>query len=499
MKSLKITGILATFSVAEMKEFGKFISSPFFSRGRNVMPVFKAIKKFYPEFNDYRYENKNIFRLAYKDKKFNSTVFRRLVSDLTLLAEEYVRYLWYKSNNISCELALAKGYALKSNYKAMAAPLKKVSDLLQTEPVNQSYFEYCYQLQNMYIQYFQCKDDNYRLHIKNSFDKGEYLVLGFLSRLPQILHDIIASKVSYNIKPAESILDIFIKNFSVAGFLASLGFKKDKNHKLILLYSLLLKLFCDTGSNTENNSVYIESDYRLVFATYTEIFNELDINERYAVGDLLTTFCNLKIHEGMRNFIEYILDLYNFLIRENSLLYGGFIPYQVYIDYIMKSIMLNKTDGIENFINCYQSKLNPTVRKLAYEQSIALLLISKKDFHGSQDILKKTNPFDYKNKCEIRVLQAINYFEMGYFENLEHHIETTVKLLKKNDNITPFRREDFSPFFCYLKRLIRLRAGNTNDFEFAQTIKKINIEKQFVFKNWILEKYSENISVKQNE
>jgi hypothetical protein len=491
LHSLKITEILKTFSVKELKEFEKFISSPFFSRGRNVVPIYKAVKKFYPAFNDKKYNKENIYRLAYKNKKFSSPVFRRLISDLTLLAEEYLRYLWFNSEGIEREIALACGYSRKKKFKLMAPSLKKLSQRLYTMQIDQDYFEYLYQLQCMYVHYYQCTSDNYRLHLRNCIDKGEFLVLNVLSRLAQILHDNFVLKHAYNCDYEENILNAFKDNFSIEGFINMVSRKEGRYNKIINFYSSLIKLYIDAEKKINNKVQEIEDDFMMSFGSLKEIYNELYYSERNLAGVILTTYCTLKINEGLDVFVKHIFELYKFTLQENILLYNGFIPYQIYLDYISKAIFLNKTEDAENFINEYTEKLNPEVKDLAYGQSMAMLMLNKKNFTGSLEILKKIKPFDLKNKCEIRILQAVNFYELGYYDTLEHFIETTLKMLEKNENITIYKRKIYVPFFSYLKKLIKLRYKNTDKIEAELLINNINSEKYFSYKKWLVEKFKE--------
>jgi len=50
LKDSKLIKLLKNFNSEEFKEFEKFVASPFFSRGRDLLPLFKALKPFYPGF-----------------------------------------------------------------------------------------------------------------------------------------------------------------------------------------------------------------------------------------------------------------------------------------------------------------------------------------------------------------------------------------------------------------------------------------------------------------
>ncbi|MBK8983686.1 MAG: hypothetical protein IPM38_15555 [Ignavibacteria bacterium] len=68
MRSLRLVNILKTFTKEEIKEFEKFVASPYFSRGRNLSPFFSVIKKYYPEFYPDQYSAEKIFRELFSGK-----------------------------------------------------------------------------------------------------------------------------------------------------------------------------------------------------------------------------------------------------------------------------------------------------------------------------------------------------------------------------------------------------------------------------------------------
>ena len=56
-----IIQLLSIFSKEEMKEFEKFVKSPFHNNRAEVTRFFDSIKKFYPDFNQKEFTKENIF------------------------------------------------------------------------------------------------------------------------------------------------------------------------------------------------------------------------------------------------------------------------------------------------------------------------------------------------------------------------------------------------------------------------------------------------------
>ena len=104
--------LLNTFSKEEMREFGKFVNSPFHNNRSDVILFFDEIKKFHPGFNKSEFSKENIFSLIFPKKKYQDDVIRRLASNLFKLAEEFCAYnnfrkdKWntYVKHNVSAEV-----------------------------------------------------------------------------------------------------------------------------------------------------------------------------------------------------------------------------------------------------------------------------------------------------------------------------------------------------------------------------------------------------------
>src|SRR5258706_14034499 len=87
IQEINIIRILKTFTGDEMREFGKFVNSPFHNNRSEVRRYFSEIKRFYPSFQQSNFSKEEIFSRIHPDKKYRDDVIRRLSSNLFRLAE----------------------------------------------------------------------------------------------------------------------------------------------------------------------------------------------------------------------------------------------------------------------------------------------------------------------------------------------------------------------------------------------------------------------------
>ncbi len=140
MNNLKLINILRTFSKNEMKEFEKFISSPFFNRGRNYIPFFNQLKKFYPKFEDEKMTPEYIYSKIYPGKKYNKQIIWNMSSSVLAMCEDFLMYVSLRRDKFGRERQVAEEFLerrLSSYYKKK---LNEMESALDSLGIGSAYF-----------------------------------------------------------------------------------------------------------------------------------------------------------------------------------------------------------------------------------------------------------------------------------------------------------------------------------------------------------------------
>nr|MBP9096964.1 hypothetical protein [Ignavibacteria bacterium] len=113
----KIISILKTFTKSEIKEFKKFVASPYFSPGRDLSKYFEVIIKYHPDFEISKEKFlKNYFgKPDDKDGK-QSKILRTLNSDFSKLLEDYLAADSMKNMKFYYNYLLIEGYSHRGLY-----------------------------------------------------------------------------------------------------------------------------------------------------------------------------------------------------------------------------------------------------------------------------------------------------------------------------------------------------------------------------------------------
>lgn len=481
MLQLRITEILSHLNKAELKEFEKFVQSPFFSTGRNIYPLFKELKKYHPSFTNKELTEENLYSRAYGKKEFNNNVFRKLVSDLTTVAEEYIRFRFYSSSEPQRALALSNGYAIINDLDGMKKALQQAEKKLSSLKINHDYFEYMYELEQHYIHYNQNRTDAFTTHGSNAIKRSNNFVMNFLVRLPQQLHDFYVTGEGYYSGSETSIISEFIENVNLEGFLENLKANGDENYEIAALYGYNALLWTSKGN---------EDNFHKTLNLYKLCLDKLDKMDKYILGILMGTFCTKKEIEGNSGLIPVLVELYELMLKENILsgVYGKFIPGLIFADYVSRLVQLNRIEDAENFIMENSSKLLPEAGNRTRNLCNALIYTMKGENERSLKLLNETDTVEIKDKTSLKSLMAINYFELGYYENLLSLIDAAKKFISENKFMVSGRKEFTSAFFNALKKITLLKLNGTDEFT-AKELKEMVANAPYItYRRWLLEK-----------
>jgi hypothetical protein len=482
MKKSRITEIIKHFSKEEIKELKKFCRNPLTSPGRNIFPLLNGYLNYYPNFENVKgYSDENVFKTSYKDKTFNKVIFNKLNSDLITVIEDYISYKEFKSNEIERNLLLIKSYASKNDIKGMLKYLKKTERLINKIKIDANYFKYLRDLNDYYVYYFQASSDSYKLHLKNSVMVFSNMIKYFLTRIPVLVHDLIAIEFAYNYKhnETENFINLFLQGFDIEYFTNKVKNANFAYKEIIMIYAGLLKLFQINCSHEE---------YKNIFKLFKKNLNKFDSNEARSLGIILNTYCSIKLIEGNFEYNKESLKIYNLMLKNNIFIYEGFIPYQIFIDYVSKAFALNNSETILNFIKNYKEQLHPRVKNHTVKLSEALMYILNKDFEKSLKMLSDASMNDVKDKSDIKMLMAINYYELGYYSSLTDLSKSAIKFLESNKQISEKRREILKPFFITLNHLANYHLNKQEAVKLEQYEKEISCMKFIAHKSWLLQK-----------
>ncbi len=463
-----------------MKDFEKFISSPFHNRGRNYVPFFNQLKKFYPKFDDNRMTPEYIYSKIYPGKKYNKQILWNMTSSMLAMSEDFLIYVSLKRNKFERERKVAEEFLerrLSSYYKKK---LNEMESALDSLGIGSAYFRHKAELEDGRMAYHFIEDT--QQFLPELVDKkGNYVILHFMREISDIIGSLRTSKSMYNRQYEGSIPYKFVTNLKldkIVEFAYGTKFK----------YAAVLDIYYETIM------LSLEYDNKKHFFRLKELFEQnhhlFTNEEKHLVAAELTNYCVQKMNEGDNSLRHANFELDKFKLENEIVLISRMLPKLTFMQILGNALYLKEFEWARTFIEEYAPKLKPSYQKPTKMLCYAHLYYLQKDYGKVLECLSKVEFIDMLDKIYVKTLYIRTYFEMKEFETLLSYLETTRHFYEKNPYVSNVLRSNNIKFISCMSRLLSAIESN-DDFEMDRIWKFVKGDKSVANGLWIAEKIEE--------
>jgi len=487
MKDSKLIKILKTFSPEEIKSFEKFITSPFFNSVKNYVQFFNELKKFYPHFDDNMLKIENIYKKLYRGKPFNKQVMWNLTSGFEKMVQEFLIQLSLNKSDRDKFLLILQELEKRDLDKHYLKEMEVIGKLLNKTEIDVTQFYYLWRFEESKITYWHKVKGLQNAFAGNLFKASELLMLDFLSKFFRQMANLNFYKSTYNIEEQNSIFPEFIKYINFEKITEQCRKSKSEYSGMIEFYCNII--LCVIESRKEENFFNV----RKFFLANQQLF---EIREKRNILSVLTNYCLDKARHGKINYREILFELNVFGLKQGIATYeNGRINKTLYTQIVINGLTLNKTEWVIKFIKAYTPRLVKEHQKSMKALAEGFVDYKLKNYDKVMSSLNKVDFIDYRDKVHVKNLTARTYYELGEFNLLLSHIDSSKHFLKNNENLSPFNKEFYGNFYSYLLSLVLIREKNNKDSLKSITDKMIN-EKILCHKNWLIQKAHELEKIK---
>jgi tetratricopeptide (TPR) repeat protein len=327
------------------------------------------------------------------------------------------------------------------------------------------------------------KLDRQKLNGENLQSNGEYLVSFFMLGLLNIAHDLHVHKDLYNLQSEYSMIDEFIKNFNIENFIKILDESTFKYKYVIKIYYLMFL----ADLNIESDEYY--SKFKKNLLDNIHLFNA---NEKYELYLKLESIAIQKIERGKKEFYNDLFEIYKVLIKDK--IYketpNTFMKLEMFRNIFFTGMTLGKIEWSEKFITDNINELSPEFRKSMLNQSMAYIYFAKKDFIKSLEYITKANFDLFVHKADVKIMMLKIYYELDMFDTAFSAVETFLKFIHKNKNLSELFKNRYVEFIKIYKTLISKKSDESSIDSTDIEHEAIN-SKLAVSKGWLIEKAKE--------
>jgi hypothetical protein len=476
----KLINILRTFSKSELKEFEKFIGSPYYNKGRNYLPLLTLINKFYPKFDDETLTHEYVYAKLNPGKKFNKQIIWNMTSSLQQMVEEFLISSSLNKNKFIKNSLLADEFLNRRLASYQQKKLDEMEKALEKIGISDNYFKYKNELESGRMSYHFLEDTQHLLS-KHIVKKGEYAILNMLRQLSAVINDINANSFMFNAKFDVNIPYSFVENIDMEKVISYARDNKFSEADIMeMLYCSIMTV------------VKIKEDR--YFLRLKELF-ELNIekfsdNEKLSWITTLSNYCTLKGNEGEKKYREYLFELNKLELKVGYSNNSKHPSKILFIQILRNALSINKTDWALEYIIEYAPRLKTSYQKPMRALALAYLYLKLKKYSKVLENLKDVKFIDARDKMYVKSLYIRAYYETGEFELLMYQIDSAKHFISSTVSLNEKTRINFLRFLNYLTNLVNaIEKNNTVEIDIIRN--KIENDHELPFGEWLLIKISE--------
>ncbi len=479
----KLINLLNSLSYKEVKEFKKFVSSPFYTKGRNYLPLLNLLIEHHSMENG---ENVNlyihdIYSKLYPGKKFSNQTLKNRFSELYKLGEEFLVYLGLEQNKAEKNKILLKMFIEKKLYNPFESAYKKLLNHLNTEMFDNKKIHnltLMFELNSHFLKERNKMGTLYDLYFENSnISLCYYLISLFEFGFEFSLQEY--DDLSYDSNYVKDIL----KTLDIEDMMNSFCESDSLLFKITAMNFYLYRAF----ENTEREEYYFKS--HLLFG---ELLHNMKDSYKIHIFNYMIYFCIKKQNEGNKKFQFELFNLYQEKLSQGlfSDLREKVYMLNSYRDYIYVGIAIREFKWVENFIKKYSKELPEKFREDEVKLSQAKLFFATCSYDKSILNLENIKTVNYLQYTDSSMLKLCCHYELGDYEDAFRELDKLKHYLRNHKEIPDIHKVTITNFTNAFQKLIRIfTQPEKKEIIFLE--KEITETKIVAKREWLMEKISQ--------
>lgn len=464
--------ILRAFTPQEIKEFEKFIQSPFFNKNETLTLLYQLLKKEYPDFSGPGVERERLYFKLYQSRDFDESKLRYAFSDLSKLLEKYIMWKELEKNKVQQNHLLLEFYRNHDIEKYFSQVFDETEKHLTTQKIKDSeYYFNRYLIEESLYNYASVKrDKSLDQTLQDVADNLDYY---YISKKLKYLCEMFTRQnflnSSYNTPLLNEVIE-FVKKQDIESYPA-----------IGVYYTVLLTLIEE--ENEGNYEKLLE-----MLEKYGECFKQDELRDLYFLAQ---NYCTKRINKGDTRYLREYFKLSEKLLEKELIYENGYIIPSTFKNIVTVGLRLEEFDWVENFLYTYKEKLAPKYRENAFIYNLAWLHFFKGEYKKTLRLLNNVEYMDVYYILDSKILLLKTYYELDDVDAFYSLIDSFYVYLRRNDLISDYQKTICLNFVKFAKKLMRIKLGDKEAAE--KLLREIKENQQVASISWLIKKAEELI------
>ena len=475
--SSKLIKLIRGLSSTELNGFVEYVRSPIHNSHEKVTGLAELLLK---ANGRYDIEGRIIYKKLFGDEKYSQHKLGHVMSYTLKLLEEYLAFLFYRSNPFYSGLFLLGQLNNKNLDDFVPGVHKRIDKLLENNTLRDNmYYKNRHETQAVFSTILMegeitsgPKDSEKKS--ESIQEKADALDLYYLyTKLEYYCEMALRKRTAtgeFRFDLADEILSYVKKNLHAY-----------EKHPGIKIYYYIFLTLTDT-----NNKKHVHSLLSLL-DTHRDNFSQDELRSMYFY---VSQFYSHKITEGDTDYIKKLFVLLKKLLENKSLRFkDNYINQWDYLRMVTVGIRANEYDWTRKFIESYKKHLHPSYRKNVYAYNLALYY-SYTDPKEAQKLLKDVQFESVFYHLGARSILLRIYYETNNDELFFYHTNTYAAFLKRNKAISTHHRKIHANLLKFTRKSFDIKQGGNKKSK-EKLFRQIEQTQHIANRKWLMEKVNE--------
>jgi hypothetical protein len=451
----------SSLSPAEIRDFGKFVRSPFFNSRQQAILLFDYLCSC-KKSNQIPTESEAAVVL---NKAAGSVKARQANSLLLALLEKFLAYQERFADESRDKIKIASAYRKRNLNKHFSITLREARAIRERQPWrNADYYHDLNLLEWEQYQYDSVWKRTESLNLQATSDLMDKAFIARKLRLACLAH---------------SHQTVFKEDYEI-GMLDAIVLEA-ASKRMLDLPAIGLFYYCYQFQTDATNAEFYFEQFRTLLLSHAEVLPPDDLRTLYL---LAINFGIKNINQSAKGWVEYTLDLYKGALSRQLLLENGQISRFAFNNIIALALRVGELDWTENFIITHKKLLERQWREATSSLGLARVAYARRDYKTALLNLQRSDYKDQINNLTAKTLQLKIFYESGDFDLLESHLNGMKNYIRRHTRIG-YHRTNYGLVVSFTQQLMFLDFNNKNAVEDLR--RRITSVESLMEKEWLLE------------
>jgi hypothetical protein len=454
---------LSTLSVVEIREFGKFIRSPFFNTRQNLVDFFDrwvAAQTTQAVISDAIIERTETSTPAASKPDVET---RLLHSALLALLEKYWMYREKFEDPERAKIRLAATYRKRNLPKHFRITLREARQSRERLPWRHA--DYYHDLNLIEWEQYQYETAERRTESLNLQATSDLMDTAFIARKLRLACLAQSHQAVYKADYQMGLLDAVLQYV--------------ESTDLVNIPAIGLYFHCYRFLNDSQAVSHFET-FKSILLQHAGAFPPEELRTLFL---LAINFGIKKINQSSEGWLRTTLELYQSALERDLLLENRCLSRFAFNNIVAIALRVGELDWAEKFILDYKALLERQWREVTSSLNLARVAYTRRDYATALRHLQRSDYKDLLNNLIAKTLQLKIYFETDEYDLLDSHLTSMTNFIRRHTAIG-YHRTNYSRIVYYTRQLIAL---NFRDVQAVADLRdKISREEILTEKEWLL-------------